>query len=90
MEQIRLREVQEGQDLKNAPVKPMPDRVKPMLATLIKEPFDHPDWVFEVKWDGYRAIAQIRDGNVSLYSRNLIPMNQRFFPVVEALKELPI
>ncbi len=38
-----------------------------MLATLIKEPFDHPDWIFEVKWDGYRAIAEIRDGDVSLY-----------------------
>ena len=32
-----------------------------MLATPVKEPFDHPDWIFEVKWDGYRAVAEIRD-----------------------------
>ena len=70
MDQIRLREAMEGEDLKDAPVTPMPHHIKPMLATLIKEPFDHPDWIFEVKWDGYRAVAEIRDGDVSLYSRN--------------------
>ncbi|MEW6001300.1 MAG: DNA polymerase ligase N-terminal domain-containing protein, partial [Nitrospirota bacterium] len=70
--QIRLHEAMESEDLKDAPVKPMPHRIKPMLATLVKEPFAHPDWIFEVKWDGYRAVAEISDGNVSLYSRNLI------------------
>ena len=69
MDQIRFREALEGEDLKDAPEKPMPQSVKPMLATLIKEPFDHPDWFFEMKWDGYRAIAEVRDGDVSLYSR---------------------
>ncbi len=87
MNQIRLREVMEGGDLKDAPVKPMAHNVKPMLATLIKEPFDHPDWVFEVKWDGYRAIAEIRDGTVSLYSRNLLPLGRKFSPIVESLKK---
>jgi len=58
-----------------------------MLATLVKEPFDHPDWIFEVKWDGYRAIAEIRDEGVSLYSRNLISLNQKFFPVVNSLRK---
>jgi bifunctional non-homologous end joining protein LigD len=80
--QIRLREVLEREDLKDAPVKPMPHNIKPMLATLVKEPFDHPDWIFEVKWDGYRAIAEIRDGDISLYSRNHISLNQKFFPIV--------
>jgi bifunctional non-homologous end joining protein LigD len=56
-----------------------------MLATLAKEPFDHPEWIFEVKWDGYRAIAEIREGNVALYSRNLISLKERFSPVVDAL-----
>jgi bifunctional non-homologous end joining protein LigD len=58
-----------------------------MLSTLVKEPFDHPDWIFEVKWDGYRAIAEIRDGDVSLYSRNLISLNQKFFSIVESLRK---
>jgi bifunctional non-homologous end joining protein LigD len=83
----RLREAMETENLHDAPVKPMPHGIKPMLATLIKEPFDHPDWIFEVKWDGYRAIAEIRDKGVSLYSRNLISLNQKFFPVVNSLRK---
>jgi bifunctional non-homologous end joining protein LigD len=75
----------ESKDLKDAPVKPMPLNIKPMLATLVKEPFDHPDWIFEVKWDGYRAIAEIRDEGVSLYSRNHISLNKKFPPIVESL-----
>ncbi len=85
--QIRLREAMEMEDLKDAPIKPMPHSIKPMLATLVKEPFDHPDWIFEVKWDGYRAVAEIRDEGVSLYSRNLISLNKKFFPIVESLRK---
>lgn len=88
LNQIRLREAMESEELKDAPVKPMPHGIKPMLATLVREPFDHPDWVFEVKWDGYRAVAEIRDGDVSLYSRNLIALNQKFFPIVDSLRKL--
>ena len=65
----------------------MPHGIKPMLATLVKEPFDHPDWLFEVKWDGYRAIAEIQDGKVSLYSRNQISLNKKFFPIAESLQK---
>ncbi len=42
---------------------------KPMLARPAEKPFDDPDWIFEVKWDGIRAIAYIND-DVSLQSRN--------------------
>src|SRR4030042_3778731 len=83
--QIRLQEAIGSEDLKDTPVKPMPHNIKPMLATLVKEPFDHPDWVFEVKWDGYRAIAEIRDEGVSLYSRTHISLNKKFPPIVESL-----
>jgi len=83
--QIRLREAMESEDLKDQPAKPMPRNVKPMLATLVEQPFDHPDWIFEVKWDGYRAIAGIRDGTVSLYSRNGISLSRKFPPLVESL-----
>lgn len=84
---IRFREVIETEDLKDAPLKAMPHGIQPMLATLVKGPFDHPDWIFEVKWDGYRAVAEIRDGDVSLYSRNLISLNKKFLPLVESLKK---
>jgi bifunctional non-homologous end joining protein LigD len=87
MNQIRLREAMEGEDVKDAPVKPMPRSIKPMLATLIREPFDHPDWIFEVKWDGYRAVAEIQNGSASLYSRNLISFNQRYSPITDSLKK---
>lgn len=85
--QIRIREAMEMGDLKDAPIKPMPHGINPMLATLIKEAFDHPDWIFEVKWDGYRAVAEIRDGDVSLYSRNHIPLNQKFSPITDSLRK---
>ncbi|HYS43056.1 MAG TPA: non-homologous end-joining DNA ligase, partial [Geobacteraceae bacterium] len=71
----------------DAPVTPMPHGVTPMLATLVREPFDHEDWVFEVKWDGYRAVAEVRDGDVALYSRNLIPLHQKYGPIVDALRK---
>jgi bifunctional non-homologous end joining protein LigD len=58
-----------------------------MLATPVAKPFDHPDWIFEVKWDGYRAVAEIRDGSISLYSRNGISFDKKYFPVAESLRK---
>ncbi len=65
---------------------PMPHEIKPMLAKLRDEAFDSPEWIFEIKWDGYRAIAEIKDRDVNLYSRNHISFNHKYAPVVEALK----
>ena len=48
----------------------MPRAIQPMLATLVDEPFDDAEWLFEIKWDGYRAIAFIDDGRVRFVSRN--------------------
>jgi DNA ligase D-like protein (predicted ligase)/DNA ligase D-like protein (predicted 3'-phosphoesterase) len=87
IEQICLREALESEALKDAPLAPMPHAIKPMLATLVRKPFDHPDWLFEVKWDGYRTVAEIRDGDVALYSRNLISLNQKYVPIVDALRK---
>jgi bifunctional non-homologous end joining protein LigD len=87
LDQIRRHEALESEDLQDAPVKPMPHGIKPMLATLVREPFDHPEWLFEVKWDGYRAIAEVQGGKVSLYSRNGISLDKKFFSVAEALQK---
>src|SRR5512143_1505265 len=85
--QDRLREAIKGEDLRGAPVRPMPKGIKPMLASSIEEPFDDPDWIFEMKWDGYRAIAVIRDGDVSLYSRNGTSLSKKFSPILDTLRE---
>ena len=86
--QIRLHEALETEAPKDAPITPMPHTIAPMLASVAKEPFDHQDWIFEVKWDGYRAIAEIRDRNVLLYSRNNISFAKRFSPIVESLQKI--
>ncbi len=65
-----------------------PGKVRPMLATLVREPFDRPGWLFEVKWDGYRAIAEVGRRGVALYSRNHHSFASRFRPLVDALARL--
>ena len=56
---------------KSAKRDPVPVIHTPMLATLVDEPFDDDEWLFEIKWDGYRAICTVReDGKISLVSRN--------------------
>lgn len=67
----------------------MKDIYKPMLATLVDAPFDREGWVFETKWDGYRAIANVRDGEAALYSRNRLSFNEMFPPVVKAVEKIP-
>lgn len=67
---------------------PPPADIAPMLATLVNEPFNDPDWVYEVKWDGYRAIAYLHGDKVDIRSRNNKSFNDKFYPVFDALKEL--
>lgn len=64
----------------------IPERIKPMLAVLVDAPFDDPQWGFEVKWDGYRSLAYIHKGNVSLASRNNKSFTEKYYPITEALQ----
>ena len=48
----------------------MPHSIRPMLATLVDNPFDDNQWLYEVKWDGYRAITYLNGTSVRLVSRN--------------------
>jgi bifunctional non-homologous end joining protein LigD len=60
-----------------------------MQASSVKEPFDSPDWIFETKLDGYRAIAVIDScGNARLWSRNHLPLEPKFPTVREAVNQL--
>ncbi len=63
----------------------MPTTIQPMLATLTDEPFNASDWLYEIKWDGYRALSFINDGNVSLVSRNQNDLTTQY----RELSELP-
>jgi bifunctional non-homologous end joining protein LigD len=72
--------------LKAAPKAKIPTGIKPMLATLVDEPFDDPDWQYEVKWDGYRALAYVNKGEVELLSRNKKSFNDKFYPIHDILK----
>ncbi len=62
----------------------MPRVLHPMLATLVDEPFDDDDWIFEIKWDGYRALAYLEGGKVRLVSRN-----QNEFESYPELRDIP-
>jgi len=73
--------------LVSVPVKrPMPTTIHPMLAESVEHPFDDKDWLFEIKWDGYRAIAFIEDGKVRLVSRNQNELTTRY-PELQDLAE---
>jgi bifunctional non-homologous end joining protein LigD len=64
--------------LAGAEEKPMPRQIHPMLATNTAKAFDNPDWLFEIKWDGYRAIAFIEDGRVRMVSRTQNDLTAQF------------
>lgn len=74
--------------LKGAPKTRMPRNISPMLALLQEEAFDRKDWLFEVKWDGFRGIAEVEGGKVKLYSRNQISLKARFPEIADALEEI--
>ncbi len=64
--------------LPGAHKRPMPGAVHPMLATAITKPFDDANWLFEIKWDGYRAVAFIEGGRLRLVSRNQNDLTVQF------------
>jgi bifunctional non-homologous end joining protein LigD len=68
----------------------MPAGITPMLATLVDKPFDAEGWSYEIKWDGYRALAFLDKGKVHLSSRNRKSFDEKFYPVHKALQELKL
>lgn len=74
--------------LNDLPKSKAPGAIKPMLTTLVDKPFSSPDWLFEMKWDGYRAIGTHTSQAVELYSRNGLDFTERYPEITEALHQL--
>ncbi|MEX0966211.1 MAG: DNA ligase D [Bacteroidia bacterium] len=65
----------------------IPEVFQPMLASLIDQPFSDKDWLFEIKWDGYRALAFVDKGTANLYSRNKL-LFKKYIPLNKELERL--
>jgi bifunctional non-homologous end joining protein LigD len=59
-----------------------------MFTMLTDMPFNRKGWIFEIKWDGFRALADIKNKKVNLYSRNLLSFNEKFAPIVKSLAKI--
>ena len=68
--------------------RPMPAAVHPMLATTTDKPFNNDAWLFEIKWDGYRAIAFIENGKIRLASRNQNDLTPQYPELAEIPRHL--
>jgi bifunctional non-homologous end joining protein LigD len=78
-------ELQANDLLKKGKKSKMLTEVKPMLATLVNEPFDSPGWSYEVKWDGYRALAYVNKGKTELLSRNIKSFTEKYYPIAAVM-----
>lgn len=67
-----------------------PSDIKPMLATLVTNPVEGKEWIYEVKWDGYRALSYLNKNEIEIRSRNNKSFNEKFYPVFEELKKWDI
>jgi bifunctional non-homologous end joining protein LigD len=67
-----------------------PRFIEPMKAKLVDEPPKHGDWIYELKFDGFRAIGVKIDKKVSLMSRNEKKLDARFPEIVNTVKNLPV
>src|SRR6266446_2784437 len=66
------------EELQGAHRSSIPSKIEPMLATLSDRPFSDPNWLFEIKWDGVRAMARIENGDLTLLSRTGADMTKRY------------
>lgn len=76
--------------LKGAQRTGVPAGLLPMLPKITNTPFDNNDWIYEVKWDGYRTIAVLENGRARLISRNGNSSTARFEVIAKALEDLSI
>jgi bifunctional non-homologous end joining protein LigD len=61
---------------------------QPQLARLGDKPPEGPDWLHEIKWDGYRLVTTVVDGNVRIWSRNAIEWTGKVPEIASAIAQL--
>jgi bifunctional non-homologous end joining protein LigD len=64
------------------------DYIKPTMAYTREEPFNDEDWIFEIKWDGYRAVAEVGRKNIRFYSRNGLSFERLYPAIAEEFKKI--
>ncbi len=74
--------------LEGAVATAMPTAVKPMLASLVEKPFSASDWIFELKWDGIRALAWVRGDENRLYTRTGLDVTSHYPELSELSRNL--
>ncbi len=57
-----------------------------MLATLVTNPIEDDNWIYEVKWDGYRALGYMNNGVAEIRSRNNKVFTEKYYPITQALQ----
>ena len=62
--------------------------IKPMLAKLHDVAFNDPNWIYEIKWDGYRAVAEVNKKETRLYSRNGLSFATDYPTIFEELQKI--
>jgi bifunctional non-homologous end joining protein LigD len=62
--------------------------IKPMLATPSNVPFNDKDWIFEIKWDGYRAVTEKQGKNIKFYSRNGLSFTELYPELANELTKI--
>ncbi len=85
-----MEEIAKGTTSKSLKKVPMPREFKPELATLVTAAPKGDDWIHEVKLDGYRILAFLKNGEVRLVSRNGLDWTAKFEQVAESVAQLPI
>ena len=67
---------------------PMPEHVDPMLCTLVKDPIESDEYIYELKWDGYRIISRVENNQVRMNSRSGLDYTSKYPLIAEALQSL--
>ena len=66
----------------------MPTVIHPMLATLVDDPFSDPNWIFETKWDGFRSVCFVQNGQARFVSRNQIEMTPQYPELAHVARQI--